>query len=71
MSWTLLALAAVGLERRSKIPPPPAVEARDSGRLCALAAGATEGRDGRVAAGFVAGRVAVEGLRVIFWASSP
>lgn len=68
----MLALAAVGLDIRSRKPGlAPAVEARDSGRLVAAALGATEGREGLVVAAFGAGRVAVEGLRVTFGASSP
>lgn len=69
----MLALAAVGLDMRSRKPgfAPPTVEVRDSGRLVAVALGATEGREGLAAAGFGAGRVAVDGLRVTFAASSP
>lgn len=71
-SCTLLALAAVGRDIRSRKPGlAPTVDVRDSGRLVVLALGATEGRDGLVTAGFVAGRVAVDGLRVTLAASSP
>lgn len=70
-SCTLLALAAVGLDMRSRKPGlAPTVEVRDSGRLFVLVLGATEGREGLAVAGFGAGRVVVEGLRVTF-ASSP
>lgn len=70
-SCTLLALAAVGLDMRSRNPGlAPTVEARDSGRLFVLALGATEGRGGLAVAGLDAERVAVEGLCVTF-ASSP
>lgn len=72
-SCTLLALAAVGLDMRSRNPglAPPTVEVRDSGRLFAATLGATDGREGLVVGGLDAGRVAVEGLRVTFAASSP
>lgn len=49
----------------------PTVEVRDSGRLFVLALGAIEGREVLAVGGFEAGRVAVEGLRVTFAASSP
>jgi hypothetical protein len=72
-SCTLLALAAVGLDMRSRKPglAPPTVEVRDSGRLFVAALGATDGREGLVVGGLDAGRDAVEGLRVTLAASSP
>lgn len=72
-SCTLLALAAVGLDMRSRKPglAPPTVEVRDSGRLFVAALGAIDGREDLAVGGFDAGRVAVEGLRAIFAVSSP
>ena len=71
-SCTLLALAAVGRDIRSrKLGLAPTVDVRDSGRLLVFALGATEGREGFVVAGFDTGRVAVDGLRVTLAASSP
>jgi hypothetical protein len=72
LSCVLLALAVVGRimrERKSPLGAPPVVEARESGRLGAVAAGASEALAGLVPGAAAFGRVVVDGLRVIFCSS--
>ena len=72
LSCVLLALAAVGRimrERKSPLGAPPVVDARESGRLVAVVAGAIEGRDDLVPGATGFGRVVVDGFRVIFCSS--
>lgn len=71
-SCVLLALAVVGRimrERKSPLGVADEVEARESGRLGAVVAGAREGRDDLVPGAASLGRVVVDGLRVIFCSS--
>jgi hypothetical protein len=68
----LLALAAVGRiirERKSPLVAVEVVEARESGRLGAAVAGASEARGGRVPGAAAFGRVVVDGFRVTFCSS--
>jgi hypothetical protein len=71
-SCVLLALAAVGRimrERKSPLGAADEVEARESGRLGAVVAGASEGRDDLVPGATAFGRVVVDGFRVTFGSS--
>jgi hypothetical protein len=72
LSCVLLALAAVGRimrERKSPLGAVEVVEARESGRLGAVFVGAREARAGLAPDATAFGRVAVDGLRVIFCSS--
>jgi hypothetical protein len=72
LSCNLLALAAVGRimrERKSPLGAVDEVDARESGRLGAVVAGASEVRDGFAPGAAAFGRVVVDGLRVTFGSS--
>jgi len=57
-------------ERKSPLPAPPVVEARESERLGTVVESARDALDERGTGAAGLGRVAVDGLRVIFCSSS-